>query len=385
MNRTVWRTLLYSWSALAVALAPGDWGLYPVVSDLCGKTDSWAILAISIFFLLSIPAIWAPALLCRNRMSLVFAAQQTEYLAAIGLVLFAVACAPHAPAERATPLGDWSPPPLVVSDASDASNGSDGSDAQDGTDAGATGDAGEPAPLSGFPEQLELLDGKDKVGFVSVPLGAREPRPIMIALHGGSERPERACAAWRGITEAYPFVICPRGWGGDESRLGWTNASDTNQRIARAVDATKKAFGSWIDDTRSLVLAGFSMGGSQVALVARRDPKTYRRIVVGDSAHDPRSALGFARDWVTGGGERALFLCTTSGCEPSMRAAARKVVREGAYARLNIAPTQVHALSARAVQSMRRDWAWLVEGAEGWERYAPPTEVLPGKTEEPGP
>ena len=312
-------------------------------------------------------------------MSLSLAVARTAYLAAIGLVLFAVACAPHAPAERATPLGDGSPPPLVVSD---ASNANDGSDVQDGPDAGAAGDAGERAPLGGFPEQLELFDGKDKVGVVSVPLGAREPRPIMIALHGGSEKPERACLAWRGITEAYPFVICPRGWGGNESRLGWRNASDTNQRIARAVAATKKTFGSWVEDTRSVVLAGFSMGGSQVALVARRDPQTYRRIVVGDSAHDPRAALTFAGEWVTGGGERALFLCTTSGCEPSMRAAARKVARERAHARLNIAPTQLHALSERAVQSMRRDWAWLVEGAEGWERYAPPSEALPGTTEE---
>src|SRR5580693_3455986 len=157
------------------------------------------------------------------------AAERIEYLAAIGLVLFAVACAPHAPAERATPPGDWSPPPPVVSDASNAS------DVQDGPDARAAGDAGERGPLGGFPEQLELLDGPDKVGVVSVPLGAREPRPIMIALHGGSEKPERACLAWRTITEAYPFVICPRGWGGNESRLGWRNASDTNQRIARAV------------------------------------------------------------------------------------------------------------------------------------------------------
>ncbi|MGH7440610.1 MAG: hypothetical protein ACRENE_33380, partial [Polyangiaceae bacterium] len=49
---------------------------------------------------------------------------------------------------------------------------------------------------------------------------------------------------------------------------------------------------------------------------------------------------------------------------------------------LNIAPTQVHGLSERAVQSTRRDWAWLVEGAEGWERYVAPSEVLPGRTEE---
>jgi hypothetical protein len=306
----------------------------------------------------------------------VCAAERIGYLAAVGLVLFAAACAPHAPAERATPLGDWSRPPLVVSDASD------GSDVQDAPDASAAEGAGARAPLGGFPELLELLDGKDKVGVVSVPVGARETRPIMVALHGGSEKPERACLAWRRITEAYPFVICPHGWGGNESRLGWTNASDTNERIARAVAATNETFGSWIENTQSLVLAGFSMGGSQVALIARRDPQTYRRIVVGDSAHDPRPALAFAGEWVTGGGERALFLCTTSGCEPSMRAAARKVAREGAHARLNIAPTQVHALSERAVQSMRRDWAWLVEGAEGWGRYAPPSETLAGKTEE---
>ncbi|MGH7437105.1 MAG: alpha/beta hydrolase family protein, partial [Polyangiaceae bacterium] len=258
------------------------------------------------------------------------------------LVLSAAACAPRAPAERATRLGDRSPRPVVAGGASDASDASDasreardGGDAQDEPDASGAAVAGERAPLSGFPEQLELLDGTEKVGVVSVPVGAREPRPILIALHGGSERPERACSAWRGITEAYPFVICPRGWGGNESRLGWRNAADTSRRIARAIAVTKKTFGSWVEDTQSLVLAGFSMGGSQVALLAGSDPQTYRRIVVGDAAHDPRPALAFAGQWVKGGGERALFLCTTSGCEPSMRAAARAVAREGEYARLN--------------------------------------------------
>jgi pimeloyl-ACP methyl ester carboxylesterase len=300
-----------------------------------------------------------------------------------GLVLLACACAPHAPAERATEPGDPSPP-LPLLGASEAGVASDAGDAGDtGKAAGVNDadDAGGRAALSGYPEQLELSNGDDKLGVVSVPLGAREPRPLMIALHGGSDEAEHACAAWREITEAYAFVVCPRGWGGNERRLGWKNAADTSRRITRAVEAAKKTFGAWIQETSTTVLAGFSMGAVQVALVARRQPQTYRRIVIGDSAHRPRSALTFAAAWVKGGGERALFLCTTSGCEPSMRAAAKSVAREKARARLNIAPTQKHGLSEPVVQSVRRDWPWLVEGADGWEGYVAPSDELPGKTE----
>jgi hypothetical protein len=301
-------------------------------------------------------------------------------VAGIGLVVLAYACAPRTPAERATEPGDPSPP-LGVLDAGGADDASDASDAFKAANATDDGGADARAPLGGYPEQLELFDGDDKLGVVAVPLGAREPRPLMIALHGGSDTAEHACAAWREITEAYAFVVCPHGWGGNERRLGWRNADDTNRRISRAVEATKKTFAAWIQETPTIVLAGFSMGAVQVALVARRQPQTYRRIVIGDAAHRPQSALTFAPAWVKGGGERALFLCTTSGCEPSMRAAAKTVAREKAKARLNIAPTQKHGLSEPVVQSVRRDWPWLVEGAAGWEGYVAPSEELPGKTE----
>jgi dienelactone hydrolase len=294
-----------------------------------------------------------------------------------GLGLLAVACARHASPDRANDARESSPPSLAGAPAGDAATGDAGIAASPETN-----DAGERPALDGFPERLELLDGKERLGFLSVPLGAREPRPIMIAIHGGSDKPERACAAWRGVTNGYPFVVCPRGFGGKESALGWRTTADTAERIARAVAATKKVFGSWIADTPSVVLAGFSMGGSQVALLARGDPQRYRRVAVGDSAHDPQPALTFSRAWAKGGGERAVFLCTTSGCEPSFRAAARNAAAQKVPSRLNIAATQVHGLSEPVVQSMRRDWPWLVEGAEGWEAYAPPSDAaLPGKTE----
>src|SRR5262245_45833853 len=128
----------------------------------------------------------------------------------VGLALLAVACTRHTAAEPATDLHEPSRLAWTVGD--------DVGGASPAGDAGGAGECngGERTPLSGFAEQLELRDGKEKLGFASIPIGAREPRPIMIALHGGSERPERACSAWRGITEAYPFVVCPRGWGGNE-------------------------------------------------------------------------------------------------------------------------------------------------------------------------
>lgn len=287
--------------------------------------------------------------------------------AALGLALLScTSCTRRAPVGRVAEVHDGSSVEVAAPD-----GGEDGRP-----------DAGLRAALGGFPELLELRDGTEKLGVVSVPLGARERRPVMIALHGGSERPERACAAWRGVVDAYAFVVCPRGFGGRESALGWRTAADTAARIDRALGAMTKVFGPWILETSAQVLVGFSMGGSQVALVARGDPHRWRRIVVGDSAHDPAPALEFSRSWVDGGGERAIFLCTTSGCEPSLRAAARRVASHGAPARLNVAPTQVHGLSEPAVQSMKRDWPWLVEGAEGWASYAvaenPPP---PGTTE----
>jgi poly(3-hydroxybutyrate) depolymerase len=249
--------------------------------------------------------------------------------------------------------------------------------------------------LSGVPWQMDLRDpapdpfdagadagGGKNLGVVAVPLGAREPRPIMVALHGGSDHPEWACGAWRGITDAYAFLVCPRGIG-MASSLAWASPEDTKARIARAIATTKTMFGAWVRETSSIVLVGFSMGGTQTALLARSDPRTYRRIALAESAYAPEPAMAFARPWSEGGGERAVFLCTTSGCEVPYRTAARNVAAQHRPARLNIAGTNAHGMWDAVMRSMRRDWPWLVEGAEGWEAYAGPSaeEALPGRTE----
>src|SRR6187402_2399597 len=68
----------------------------------------------------------------------------------------------------------------------------------------------EPPKLSG--EQLQDLPVPGYgTAVVSVPLGAREPRPVVLALHGNYDRPEWQCEVWRTITGGFPWVLCPRG------------------------------------------------------------------------------------------------------------------------------------------------------------------------------
>lgn len=300
-----------------------------------------------------------------------------DVLRRAALVVLVASCSRHAPA------------PEQGVDVRDAARMSS---SRSGIDGSAPQAAPVPSVLTGFPWQMDLTDPPQgeadagakstKLGCVSVPLGAYEPRPIMVALHGGSDHPEWACGAWRGITNAYPFLVCPRGVGTNEASLAWSSPADTKARIARAIAATKKIFGAWVRES-PIVLVGFSMGATQAALIAQREPYVYRRVALAESAYAPEAAMTFAEPWAAGGGERAIFLCTTAGCEGPYRKAARNVARYGVPARLDIAGTNEHGMWDVVVRSMRRDWPWLVEGAEGWEKYAPPGEdaPLPGRTE----
>jgi pimeloyl-ACP methyl ester carboxylesterase len=258
-----------------------------------------------------------------------------------------------------------------------------------------------PAPreLTGAPWQMEILDppldpftpgaeppdaaaAGTRIGVVSVPLGAREPRPIMVVLHGAGDRPEWECGSWRGITGAYPFLVCPRGVGTD-AFLAWSSPADTKARIARAIAATRQMFRGWVQDTGAVVLVGFSMGSLQAGLLAQAEPKRYRRVVLVEGAFRPEAALAFGRPWARGGGERLILSCTTPGCAAPYRDAARNVAAQHVPARVNLAGTRAHGMFAEVVRSLRRDFPWLVAGAEGWDAFRPFDEDDPpqGRTE----
>jgi hypothetical protein len=57
-----------------------------------------------------------------------------------------------------------------------------------------------PLLVPGFPEAV-----------VAPPLETSEARPVVVVLHGMGDRPEPHCEAWRAVTRAHAFVLCPRG------------------------------------------------------------------------------------------------------------------------------------------------------------------------------
>ncbi len=234
------------------------------------------------------------------------------------------------------------------------------------------------APLTGVPWQIDVEENGKKLGAISIPLGAREPRPIVVALHGAADKPGWACGEWRAIVDAYPFVVCPRG-DGPEEHLYWSSPAKTNEAIDRLLDVTRARFGEWLAPDAPVVLVGFSMGSGQAMLLAQKDPKRFARVVAAENAYDPDATQAFAASYKGG---RVALLCTTIACGPVYRAAAARLAKRGIPARVNLSGTNAHGMWEQTNRSMRRDWPWVVEGLRGWESYG--KSRLPDDAQPPG-
>src|SRR5690606_15835456 len=100
--------------------------------------------------------------------------------------------------------------------------------------------------------------------IVSLPLGATEKRPVVVALHGNYDRPEWQCEIWRGITGGFAFVLCPRGIpraGAPKSEDRWEYAGvdKTEKELVAGLEALAKRYPSWVDEG-PVLFTGFSLG-----------------------------------------------------------------------------------------------------------------------------
>jgi hypothetical protein len=231
------------------------------------------------------------------------------------------------------------------------------------------------APLRAESWLIELEVPGFGQAALAVPLGATEPRPIVIALHGAADRPEWACGAWRGIAGPAPFVLCPRGlpradFTAPDLRYTFGTAPATASELRAGLTALKSKFGSYVAPG-SVVFAGFEIGADRAAEIAQQEPTFFARLALVNAASttwpSSLSAL-FGRE----GGERVLFACGAAG-----RAAAdSKAVltrRSGADARAIFLGNGPPALGPDSVSELKAVWPWLSAPVT---RLAPPENLV---------
>jgi hypothetical protein len=214
-------------------------------------------------------------------------------------------------------------------------------------------------------EELEL-DGFGPAS-VSVPLGATEPRPVVVGVHGRGDRPEWACGEWRGVTRGYPFIVCPHGVPKSApatAGLRFAGAEETEDEIRAGLAALHRRFGPYVA-SGPLVYAGFSLGAilAPTILTAEKHAYPYAVLAEGGQENWTRQAI---RAWRSAGGRRALLVCSTRSCNSASRALVPRFEEGGIEARLVFAGDIGHLVDQRVIDAIAPAFPWLVAGEPRW-------------------
>jgi hypothetical protein len=225
------------------------------------------------------------------------------------------------------------------------------------------------SPLDAAGPLIPLSVPSFRDAVVSVPLGATEPRPIVVALHGNFDRPEWQCEVWRGVTKGFPFVLCPRGIPRPDApppldRWTYGKGTDVRREIDAALSALTARFGAHVA-ALPLVYAGFSLGAIVGVGIVSEAPSRFPRAVLtegGHSAWTRERALGYAR----AGGRRVLFACGQPSCKIEAARPEKLLTQAGIEVRRVYGDERAHTYDGKVAQEIAAQWAWLVEDDPHW-------------------
>ena len=254
------------------------------------------------------------------------------------------------------------------SDAATASAGNPGSLTDPPSDASAAAKDAVLAPLHAESWLIELHVDGYRDARVSVPLGAKEPRPIVVALHGAGDRPEWACGGWRGVTDAFPFIVCPTGNpGGAPGGFVWGNDAAVEREVSAAVEAARVRFGEYVA-SGCILLTGFSQGAIRMTPILARGGEWCPEAVLCEGAYDALDPT-FARAFAGAAGRRILLGCSQPYCAKVFRERETLLRRAGVDVRTIYSGGRTHNLNGEMVSALRDAWPWLVRDDVRWASY----------------
>jgi pimeloyl-ACP methyl ester carboxylesterase len=224
-------------------------------------------------------------------------------------------------------------------------------------------------PLSAESWRIDLPVEGFGAAALSVPLGAKEARPVVIALHGSGDRADWQCGTWTGITNGYPFVVCPRGVPrphnpGEVETFNYGSFADTERELRGALRALKRRFGDYVAPG-PVVLAGFSLGATLSVLIAQEEPSYFSKLVLIEGAYEHWSSHD-AAVFAKRGGQKLLVVCAQAGCEAAAQRAVLFTKRAAADADFVYPGPLGHMLDGRVASAIKTRFAWLVEDDPRW-------------------
>jgi predicted esterase len=216
-------------------------------------------------------------------------------------------------------------------------------------------------PLRGV-EWLEQLDlGGGDAAAVTPPLGATEPRPLVVAVHGAHDRPEWACGGWRLGFAVHPFIVCPRGSPVGGGKFAWSSAAAIERATLAAIARVKERFGAHVAPP-PYVFAGFSQGATLAEPILVRNAALFPTVILAEGGYATLESARFARSFRENGGRTLVIVCGTGGCRSRTRAALPTLQRAGLRVFESGDVRSGHNLNQPMQSALRRDLvSWFAD------------------------
>jgi predicted esterase len=230
-------------------------------------------------------------------------------------------------------------------------------------------DAAKLPPLTAGAALTPLVVQNHRDAIVSLPVGATERRPLVLALHGNFDRPEWQCAVWRDVTRGYPFILCPRGVprrDAPQSLDRWTygKSGDVRREIDAALAALRDRFGDYIAPG-PIIYIGFSLGAILGVGIVAGDAERFPRAVLIEGGQSGWTQTR-AKSYAASGGRRVLFACGQKSCQAEAKGTERLLGRAGVETRSVYGGEVGHAYDGPVADEVARAWPWLVRDDPRW-------------------
>ena len=165
-------------------------------------------------------------------------------------------------------------------------------------------------------------------------------------------------------------MLCPRGdyvplesGRGDDKRYTHRGGAYFRRHVEAALSALATRFADYVDIERP-VLAGFSLGATEVASLALGDPARFPRVAELEGGQDVWTDAN-ARAFSTGGGRRVLFGCGSSWCLPAARAATARLQKAGLASRI-VQANVGHTTDRPLQEAIMVELGWFLGGDPRW-------------------